>query len=617
MTSSRSLRAPRALRGLGLLAASTLPALPFIAHAAEPQTLQPVVVTATRAPQPIDTVLADLRVIDADAIANAGPMTLTELLQIRGGVEISANGGPGQVSGVFLRGSNAGHVVLLVDGVRINSATAGTNAFENIPLAQIERIEILRGVGSSLYGADAIGGVIQVFTKNADAPRSEASVGLGQWDTHEASLGLARKAGATRWSLQAGWRESRGFSATNPAASFSYDPDADGYRNLNLGLNVEHELADGHSLALRSMASRGRTQFDAGPGTDDVNRQRLSSTALESRNRISADWRSLLRLARGADHIRTDGAFPGFVDTDQDQASWQNDVAALGGQWVAGLDWRREKVASDTAYTVSARRFLGAFAGVSARLGENLIEASARHDDDSQFGGHATGKLAWGYKLTPQWRASASYGTAFKAPSFNDLYYPLAFGFSGNPNLKPERARSAELALRHDGGALQGGVVLFASRVSDLIAVDPTFTTVINVNRARIRGITLDASWRSDIWTARGEFTHQDAEDADTGARLVRRARQYGSASLGVVQGPWRGGIEWVVSGDRFGAASNSAASRMGGYGLVNLNASWAVTPRWTLAARLNNLTGRRYELVQGYNTPGSNLFVSLAYADL
>lgn len=610
----RSLRAPSALRGLGLLVSSTLP---LVTQAAEPQSLQPVVVTATRMPQPIDTVLADLRVIDADTIANAGPMTLTELLQTRGGVEISANGGPGQVSGVFLRGSNAGHVVLLVDGVRINSATAGTNAFENIPLAQIERIEILRGVGSSLYGADAIGGVIQVFTKNAEAARTEASVGIGQWDTHEASLGLARRVGATRWSLQAGWRESRAFSATNPAATFSYDPDADGYRNSNLGLSVEHDIADGHSLALRTLASRGRTQFDAGPGSDDVNRQRLASTALESRNRLAANWRSLLRLARGSDHIRTDGTFPGFVDTDQDQATWQNDIAALGGQWVAGLDWRREKVASDTAYTVSTRRFLGAFGGYSARFGAHLVEASARHDDDSQFGGHATGKLGYGVKLTPQWRASASVGTAFKAPSFNDLYYPLSFGFSGNPDLKPERARSAELALRHDGGALQGGVVLFASRVRDLIAVDPSFTTVTNVNRARIRGVTLDASWRSDIWTARGEFTHQDAEDADTGKRLVRRARQYGSASLGVVQGPWRGGVEWVVSGDRFGAAGNGAASRMAGYGLVNLNASWAVTPRWTLAARLNNVADRKYELVQGYNTPGSNLFVSLAYADL
>ena len=230
-----------------------------------------MVVTATRAPQPIDTVLADLRVIDADAIANAGPMTLTELLQIRGGVEISANGGPGQVSGVFLRGSNAGHVVLLVDGVRINSATAGTNAFENIPLAQIERIEILRGVGSSLYGADAIGGVIQVFTKNADAPRSEASLGIGQWDAR----GQPRPGAQGRRDalVAAGGlaREPR-LLGHQPGGQLLHDPDADGWRNLNLGLNLEHELADGHSLALRSMASRGRTQFDAG-------RARTTSTA--------------------------------------------------------------------------------------------------------------------------------------------------------------------------------------------------------------------------------------------------------------------------------------------------------------------------------------------------
>lgn len=609
-----SRRRPRALRGLGLLVSSTLP---FATLAAEPQTLQPVVVTATRTPQPIDTVLADLRVIDADAIANAGPMTLTELLQLRGGVEISATGGPGQVSGIFLRGSNAGHVVLLVDGVRVNSATAGTNAFEHLPLAQIERIEILRGVGSSLYGADAIGGVIQVFTKQGGADRTEASVGAGRWGTRDASAGLGRNFGTTRLSLQAGWRESDSFSATKPTNTFSFDPDDDGYRNANLGVHLDHDWADGQSLAFRGMSSRGRTEFDAGPGTDDVNRQRLSSLALESRNRLDVNWRSLLRLARGADHIRTEGGFPGFFDTDQDQATWQNDVAALGGQWVAGLDWRREKVTSDTAFTTTTRSFRGLFAGYTARLGDHLVEASARHDDDSQFGGHGTGKLAYGVRLTPQWRASASLGTAFKAPSFNDLYYPLSFGFSGNPDLKPERARSAELALRHDGGALQGGLVVFASRVRDLIAVDPSFTTVVNVNRARIRGATLDAAWHEGMWTARGELTHQDAEDADTGDRLVRRARRFGSASLSATPGAWRAGVEWVVSGDRFGAASNSQDSRMGGYGLLNLNAAWFVTPRWTLSARLNNAGDKRYELVQGYNTPGRNLFVSLAYSDL
>ncbi len=609
-----SRRRPSALRGLGLLVSSTLPLASF---AAETQTLQPVVVTATRLPQPIDTVLADLRVIDADTIANAGPMTLTELLQTRGGVEISATGGPGQVSSIFLRGSNASHVVLLIDGVRVNSATAGTNAFENLPLAQIERIEILRGVGSSLYGADAIGGVIQVFTKQAGADRTEASIGAGRWGTREASVGLGRKLGATRLSLQAGWRESDSFSATNENASFSFEPDRDGYRNSNLGLNLDHDWAEGQSFGLHVMGSRGATHFDAGPGSDDVNRQRLSSTALESRNRLGADWRSLVRLARGADHIRTDGAFPGFVDTNQDQATWQNDINALGGQWAAGLDWRREKVSSDTAYTVSTRTFRAVFVGYTARFDAHLIEASARHDDDSQFGGHATGKFAYGYRFAPQWRASASLGTAFKAPSFNDLYYPSAFGFSGNPDLKPERARSSELALRHDGGALRGGLVLFRSSVRDLIAIDPSFTTVINVNRARMRGATLDAAFSEGMWTARGEFTHQQAEDADTGTRLVRRARQFGSASLSATTGAWRAGVEWVLSGERFGTAANTEASRMGGYSLVNLNASWFVTPSWSLSARLNNAADKRYELVQGYNTPGRNLFVSLAYSAL
>ncbi|TXC67213.1 TonB-dependent receptor [Piscinibacter aquaticus] len=532
----RSSRRPSALRGLGLLVASTLPFASFSSFAAEPQSLQPVVVTATRLPQPIDTVLADLRVIDADAIANAGPMSLTELLRIRGGVEISANGGPGQVSGLFIRGSNASHVVLLVDGVRVNSATAGTNAFEHIPLAQIERIEILRGVGSSLYGADAIGGVIQVFTKNAEAERTEASIGLGQWDTTEASVGLARRFGATKLSLQAGWRDSHAFSATNEKNTFSFDPDADGYRNTNLGLNAEHTIAAGHTLALRALASRGRTEFDAGPGTDDVNRQRTATVALESRNQISANWRSLLRRRA----VPTTSApkvpsrllrhRPGPVHLAERRGGARRPVGR--GRGVAAREGRqRHRLHADhAALQRRVRRLHGALRRPPRRsLGaarRRFAVRRARH-----------GQAGVGVKFTPQWRASASVGTAFKAPSFNDLYYPLSFGFSGNPDLKPERARSTELALRHDGGALQGGLTVFDSRVKDLIAIDPSFSTVINVNRARIRGATLDAARRADIWTLRGEFTHQDAEDADTGQRLVRRARQYGSASVGVTLG--------------------------------------------------------------------------------
>lgn len=603
-------RRPSALRGLGLL----LSPLPLLA--AEPPSLPPVVVTATRTPQPATAVLADMRVIDAETIARAGALTFAELLQVHGGVEISTTGGPGQVSGLFLRGTNTNHVLLLVDGVRVNSTTAGTNAFEHLPLAQIERIEILRGPASSLYGADAIGGVIQVFTKQG--PRTQASLGVGRWGTREASLGLGRHLGATRLSLQAGVQRSDAFSATNEAASpFSFNPDDDGYRNANLGFSVEHDRAEGHTLALRALASRGTTHFDSGPDSDDVNRQRLASLAVESRDRLSPTWRSLLRLARGADHIRTAGSFPGHFETDQDQATWQNDLAALGGEVVAGLEARREKVDSSTAYTRTSRRHWALFGGYSASIGAQLIEASLRHDDDSQFGGHGSGKLGWGWRFTPQWRVSASAGTAFKAPSFNDLYFPESFGFSGNPDLKPERSRNVELAARYDGAAARGGLVLFQNRIRDLIAVDPTFSTVINVNRARIRGLTLDGAWHAGPWRLRGELTHQQAEDADTGARLVRRAEEFGSASIDYAQGPWRAGVELAASGERFGTLANSEASRMGGYALVHLSAGWSITPEWTLSARLNNAGDKHYEIAQGYNTPRRNLFVSLAYSSL
>ncbi len=603
-------RRPSAWCGLGLFLSC------LGAHAADATALAPVVVTATRTPQPVTAVLADLRVIDAETIERAGALSLAELLQVHGGVEISTTGGPGQVSGLFLRGANTNHVLLLVDGVRVNSATTGTNAFEHLPLAQIERIEILRGPGSSLYGADAIGGVIQVFTKQG--PRTQASLGAGRWGLREASLGLGRSFGATRLSLQAAAQRSSGFSATNDAASaFVFNPDDDAYRNTSLGLGAEHDLAAGQTLALRLTAARGTTDFDSGPGSDDVNRQRLGQLALESRNRIGAGWRSLLRLARGTDHLDTTGAFPGFFDTDQDQATWQNDLDLFGGTLSAGMEGRREQVESSTAYTRSSRRQWGVFGGWNGQLGAQLIEASLRHDHDSQFGGHGSGRLGWGWRFTPQWRVSAAAGTAFKAPSFNDLYYPESFGFSGNPELQPERSRSAELAARYDGAAGRAGLVLFENRIRDLIAVDPSFTTVINVNRARIRGLTLDGAWRSGPWRLRGEATLQLPQDETSDRLLVRRARQHGSAALDHDAGAWHAGAELVASGARFGTVANTEASRMGGYVLLHLTAGWRVAPEWTLSARLTNTFDKRYEIAQGYNTPRRNLFVSLAYSAL
>jgi vitamin B12 transporter len=632
---STSLR-PAALCGLALLAltpvaraaeAATQPANVALADATAPS----VVVTATRIAQPVSSALADVRVIDAEQIREAGAMSLPELLRAQAGVEIISNGGPGQTSGVFIRGTNANHVVLLVDGVRINSSTAGTNAFEHIPLAQIERVEVLRGPGSSLYGADAIGGVIQVFTKQGE--RTEARVGVGSDHLREVSAGLGRRFGATLLSMQAGYTQTDAFSATNPTnTQGAFNPDNDGYRDRHISLGAEHELASGHAVALRWLQSDAKAHFDQSPISDDLNHQRLSSLSLESRNRIAANWRSTVRLARGTDNSISTGLFPSHFRTDQDQFTWQNDLQVLGGELAAGLEWRREKVQSSDNFTQTQRRVASAFGSYALAWNQQRLELSLRHDDNSQFGNHNTGKLSYGWQFHPAWRLSASAGTAFKAPTFNDLYYPFsdysydfngqhfAYFYVGNPNLKPERAREVEAALRYERSGWRGGLVVFSNRIRDLIAnstdaANSDLHTVTNVNRARIRGATLDAAYTAAVWNARAEWTRQDAEDADTGLRLQRRAKQYGSASLSWTPGPWRAGAELVFSGDRFDNVGNTPDSRLGGYALVNLHAGYALTPELRLSARLNNVADKRYELVQGFNTPGRQFFVALEYA--
>lgn len=598
---SASHRLGAAARGLSCL----FLLLPALALA---QPADPIVVTATRLAQPLTEVLADLRVIDRSDIERAGTASLTQLLQRHGGVEISANGGPGQVSGVFLRGSNAGHVVLLIDGVRVNSASAGTNALEHLPLEQIERIEVLRGPASGLYGADAIGGVIQIFTRQGHGLQVSAEIGAESTRALAASYG--QRFGATTLSLQAGLRRSRNGSATNAGHAFSFNADDDPYRNRNAGLSVDHDWARGQRLTLRGQVSQGQAHFDAGPGSDDVNDQRLSVWTLESRNQINADWTSLLRLARGSDDSRSDGAYPSRFRTDQDQLSWQNDLNAFAGRVAAGAEWRREGVDSATAFSVSERRIASVFASYAVNAGHHGLQLALRHDRNSQFGGRSTGNAAWGWRLAPGWRVSAAAGTAFKAPSFNDLYYPLQYGYSGNPALRPERSRSVEAALRYERAGYGAGLTLFDNRIRDLIAINSSFTSVENVARARNQGLTLNTRWRQGAWQLAAEWTHQQPQNTDTGAMLTRRARNHGSASIGWTGGAWRLGADLSASGARL----DTSGAGLGGYGLLHLSAAWSASPQWTLRVRVDNAADKAYTLVDGYNTSGRQAFVALEY---
>src|SRR3989449_5147648 len=339
-----------------------------------------VVVTASRLPQPRSETLQPVTIITAEDIAKAAQQTLVEVLQALGGVEIASNGGFGQPSSVFMRGANSGHTLVLVDGMRIGSATLGTTALENIPLSQIERIEVVPGELSSLYGSDAIGGVIQIFTKSGKyAPATSVTAGVGTYGSGSVSGGVNRTVGNTDFSLNFGYLETRGFDATKPGA-FGHAPDRDGYRNENFSGKIAHHLDARNELGLTVFQSDGRTHLDNDPTIDAVNHQTLSVFSLYSSNQITRSWQSLVRAGESQDKSTTTGAFPNFFETRQPQFTWQNDIKLGPGTAITGAEYLEQHVTSDSVFAQNHRTIKSAFAGYVGTREKHDWQANIRRD---------------------------------------------------------------------------------------------------------------------------------------------------------------------------------------------------------------------------------------------
>lgn len=591
-------------------------ALPAASQSAPVYQGAETVVTAGRVEQRLADSLRSVVVVTARDIESSGQLSLAQVLQQFGGVETATSGGIGSATSIFLRGSNSSHALVLVDGVRVSSATLGTTAIENIPLAQIERIEIVSGPASGLYGSDAIGGVIQVFTKGSrKSPEASVVAGIGTDRTRTLRAQLGGGAGDTSYSLAAGYHETDGHDATRPTISFDrHNPDDDGYRNTNVSAKLSHRFGERHEIGAGVLHSEGRTKFDNGLATDDRTEQTLTTVSAFSRNRLTDRWESLVRLARGRDDSDSIGSFPDRFRTDQDQALWQNTLRFEGQSVVAGFEYLGQKVDATTAYEATQRTVRSAFAGYVGEFGAHALEANLRRDDNSQFGSPTTGSLAYGYQLAKGARLRAVYGEGFHAPSFNDLYYP---GF-GNPDLKPERSRSAEIGLALEGAGQRFSATAFDNRIEDLIVFffdpDTNFFGPANLAKARIRGVDLAWEGRLADVRLRAKGTFQDPVSDDTGKQLPRRAKQFGSFLASRAFGAWTVGAEVVASAHRFETADESADARMGGYAIANLTASWAFARGWQADLRWNNVTDRDYEQVQGYRTPGSNVFLSVKW---
>jgi vitamin B12 transporter len=599
------------------LAAST----PIAAQIAQPAstTLEPVVVTAARAAQPIADALADVTVIGADEILRSGVQSLAELLQRQPGVEIVQNGGPGSVSGALLRGANRGQTLVLIDGLRAGSSSAGSTTLEAIPLDQIDRIEILRGPASSLYGADAIGGVIQVFTKRPQGTSftPNFSAGYGTYNTGTVSAGFAGTTGPLRYALQAGGRTSDGFNAIVNPDNFSFNPDRDGLSTANLSANLAWTWASGQELALQYFGNRLNSQFDGGaPYFDDRTITMVQAWSASSRNRVNDVWTSLLTAGQGSDNSESQTSYGNSTfKTTQRQYFWQNDLTLPMGALGVILERREEHLATDADFATTQRNTNSATGVYQLRADAFSLQANLRRDDSNQYGGKSTGGIAFGYKLSPAWRVTAGYSTGFKAPSFNDLYYP---GFS-NPGLVPETSRNVEVGAYWTAATgearWEARAIGYHNQVSQLIVFecDVSFNCAPqNVDRATLEGATLglDLNWRDTRVTASIDL--QNPTDDATGKLLPRRARTHGAVQVQQQAGPVQLGLEFVASSLRYDDAADTV--KMGGYGIVNLTAEYAVAKGLTLLLRGNNVFNKNYQLAADYATGGSTVYASLRW---
>lgn len=584
-----------------------------------------IVVTATRVPTRVSEQLADVTVIDRAIIETVGAATLPQLLAQQPGMQITTQGGTGKVTGLFTRGTASGHTLLLVDGVPLGSASLGLPTLQNLPLDQIERIEILRGPASSLYGSDAIGGVIQIFTRQGEGPaKPDAFVGIGSRGTTQLAAGVAGGTGVVSYSLRAARLKTDGFNVASDVTHFQDvnfgtppNPDADGYRNTSLNGRLALRPAVGHEFGLTFIATDSKNAFDSGsdPTVDARNDEKNSVWTLYARNRLLPAWTSTLRYGASKDRSQTwDYDWNIFapawslLQTTQKQWTWQNDIKLPVGTLMLAAEHLDQAVTGTTNYSVTSRTVRSLIVGWQARLGDHALQLSQRIDDNSQFGQKTTGNLAYGYHITPELQARMAFGTAFKAPSFNQLYWPNNGWGGGNPNLRPETARNRELGLEWSRSGARLAWTHFDNRIHDLISGWPP----VNVGRARITGDSLEGGHAWGPWSAQVSVDLMKPIDEITGDRLQRRAAQLVKGRVAYAPGPWGVGAELASVGDRYD--STTQARPLDAYAVTNLFAHYRFVTDWTLEGRVDNLFDKVYETAWGYASPRRALFVGLRY---
>jgi vitamin B12 transporter len=621
----KNLVAAQAAYLLAAFAAAT-PALADNATAPS-QALDPVVVTATRTPVAASSVNAAVTVIGRDQLELLQGGDVADALTQVAGIDVIRNGGPGQSpTAIFIRGAESKHTLVLVDGVRVNDGVNGIAALEDIPLEAIEHIEVVKGPRSSQWGSDAIGGVINIITRQA-APGlgGELAAGYGRYNSSDFSGRASYRNVDGGLALGLERQDTDGYP---PFRTATVDAS---HENLTGSVDGDYRLAGGE-LFVKHLQAVGQTEYLDSPGATQANSYDFTrrASSLGWRGDLAQNWNTTLVLQLVGDK-RTEnqvGAYAStanFAKTDRLGVDWQNDVKLGAHALTLGANYTHEdtKASSSDATFNQGTTSKAVFAQDAFAYGRHSLLASARYTDHDSFGGYTTGALDYGFALTPAVTTGIGYGTAFRAPDASERFLSFpAFGFYANPNLKPETSRNLEASVKARLAPMQNlRVSVFQNDIRQLISTetDPvTFdTTYVNVNRARITGLEAEYQAVFGGWSGGINGNLQRARNADTGEHLLRRADKSLSAQLMRHIGPHRIGLDLQAVGGRPDLDFSSYPSvhvNNGGYGLLTLLGEAQLRPKLTLGARVENLLNHDYQTVYGYRQSGIAGYGTLRY---
>lgn len=598
--------------------------LPVSAHAAAlesspaPSTLPTINITATH-DAPVAFAGVPSTTITRAQIERLQATSVLDLLANTSGLNLVNLGGPGKLTNVSIWGANASQTLVLVDGVRIGSLTAGQAYLENLPVALIDHIEIIRGPRSGQYGADAMGGVIQIFTRHgAKGLHPSFSIGGGSRSSLNSSANLSGGSDHVDFSLGATHQQTGGFNSYTDKTGSPYatiEPDQDGYHNNSAQGRIGYHADNGARVAAHWLGSNAWTDYDG--NFQNQSRDRQQVFGLDGALPKWGFWQLRANLGRSIDRLASykNGVFSSEFNSRQDNFNLANDFTIGHGLLTLGADQSRDHVDSSTHYTVNDRRNTGLYGQYVDQFGPLSLQTALRHDKNEQFGSANTGSVDLGWQLTPAWMLTAGYGTGFRVPSFNDLYYPLAYGYSGNPNLQPERARTERIGLNWQNHAWSASMTSFRTRTHDLIAysMDPVnFTsTMKNINQAEVLGTEWQLGWHTAGWVVNASSTWLSTRDQKTGTSLPRQPKWSGRIDLDRRVGRWDAGI--TVRGQTH-THETTATQINNGFMTADLRVSYQFAPNWHAEAKLTNITNRAYQTAYGYNQAGRGGFLTLRY---